>query len=121
MLHSILPHITDGSSIGTLPSSLKAMVVAGIFNSKKCPVLWIVSDTDEMYRTVDDLNLFIDTGDVCGFIPYDVRPYEEDSPSKEVVSKRISVLHGLLKGRPLVVVAPIDAITSSTIGKQDFI
>lgn len=120
MLHNILPHITDGSSIGTLPSSLKAMVVAGIFNSKKCPILWIVSDIDEMYRTVDDLNLFIDTGDVCEFIPYDVRPYEDDSPSREVVSQRISVLYRLLKGHPLVVVAPIDAIASSTIGVQDF-
>lgn len=120
MLHSILSYIRHGISIGTLPPSLRAMAVAGVFNSKKCSILWIVQDIDEMYRTLDDLSLFVDAKDVCGFIPYDIRPYQDDSPSKGVLSQRISVLYRLLQKEPLVVVAPIDAIAVSTTGRQDF-
>ncbi len=46
------------------------------------------------------------------------RPYQGDSPSKEVIAARIEVLVRLIDGGPYIVIAPVDAVLPYTLPKQ---
>ena len=106
-------------SIGFYPPALRALTAACVLHGSCTPVLWIVQDSDEMYQAQEDLLCFLRPDQVEIFPPYDVRPYQDDSPSREIMARRISTLHRLLGGVPCVVVAPLQATVSFTIGKAD--
>ncbi|MEN6447327.1 MAG: transcription-repair coupling factor [Syntrophaceae bacterium] len=106
-------------SIGFYPPALRALTAACVLHGSRTPVLWIVQDTDEMYQAQEDLLCFLRPDQVEIFPPYDVRPYQDDSPSREIMARRISTLHRLLTAVPCVVVAPLQATVSFTIGRAD--
>ncbi len=108
-------------SVGFYPASLRALVAASTWRHDKKPVLWIVKDTDEMYRAEEDLLSFLKPEHVKIFPPYDVRPYQDDSPSKEIMARRISTLHALLTKSAAIVIAPLTAIVGFTMGKIDLL
>jgi len=120
MAFSIKESLSGVQSIGLYPPSLRALAAAAILARKKVPVLWIVEDTDEMYQAQEDLLCFLRPGQVEIFPPYDVRPYQDDSPSREIMARRIRTLSLILKKEPVVVVAPLQATLGFTIGKEDF-
>jgi len=105
----------DGLSLGALPPSLQALLIAEEFQRCGRTVLWLVRDTDAMYRAAEDLACFIDPSAVCCFHPLDVRPYQGDSPSREIVSARIAALRSLLERRAIIVVAPCEAVLPFTV------
>ena len=121
MENRLLERLSCLSSVGFYPLSLQALVAASIWRHDKKPVLWIVKDTDEMYRAEEDLLCFLKPEHVKIFPPYDVRPYQDDSPSKEIMACRIATLHSLLTGAAALVVAPLSAILGFTMGKEDLL
>ncbi len=109
--HTIGGHLAATPAVGPLPEPLKALVLASVFRQERRTLLWVVEGTDEMYQAQEHLGAFLDPGDVVAYPPPDVRPYQDDSPSKEIAARRIGVLARLLTGRPAVVVAPFEALT----------
>ncbi len=105
----------DLESIGVLPRSMQAMLAAGLLRQHKKSMLWLVENSVEMYALMDDLRCFLTDDEVCAFLPYDCRPYQDDSPSREVAGSRIKVLCRLSQGEPVLVVAPLDAVMTHTI------
>ena len=114
MENRLLQRLSSVGSVGFYPASLQALVAASIWRHDKKPVLWIAKDTDEMYRAEEDLLCFLKPEHVKIFPPYDVRPYQDDSPSKEIMARRITTLHALLTGTAAIVIAPLQAILGFT-------
>ncbi len=98
---------------------LKALIVASAFLKRRRTVLWIVENTDEMYQAQEDLACFLDESSIHSFFPADIRPYQDDSPSREIVAHRISILYRLMEGSPMVVIAPFSAVMPRVISKGD--
>ncbi len=107
-------------SMGDMPLSLRAMLVGHAFLTFFRSLLWIVESEEEMYATVDALHCFVEKHSVYEYPTPDFRPYQDVSPSKEVVAKRVSVLERLLEGIPTIIVAPGDATLLHTIPPDDF-
>ena len=112
--------LKNGTSIGTLPPAVRAILVAEAFLSGKKTVIWLVENADEMFKSAEDLSCFIGEEPIQCFYPPDVRPYQGDSPSKEVTARRMAVLRRLIAERPQIVIAPLEAILPYTIARQDF-
>ncbi|HVN70641.1 MAG TPA: CarD family transcriptional regulator, partial [Desulfomonilia bacterium] len=119
MVGNLIQTLASTGSVGFYPPSLQALAASSKLLVHKAPVLWIVKGTDDMYRAQEDLLCFLRPEQVRIFPPYDVRPYQDDSPSKEIMASRITTLHALLAGPPCVVIAPLMAIVSFTIGRGD--
>lgn len=111
--------LAQARCIGPLPPTLQAFVIAAIVKDAAKTVLWLVESTDEMYQAQENLSAFLEASRVNVYPPLDVRPYQDDSPSKEIVAKRISVLSMLLSNRPGVVIAPFEAITLPVIPTEE--
>ena len=109
-MDSIQTQLSRVRSIGALPLSLQALVVACVFRQGQKSVLWIVENTEEMYQIQENLSVFLDEDLIRIYQNLDVRPYQDDSPSREVSARRISLLFSLLSGSPGVFVAPLDAL-----------
>ncbi len=116
---SIQKSLAQARCIGPLPPALQALVVASAVKDAARPVLWLVESTDEMYQAQDNLSAFLDASWINVYPPLDVRPYQDDSPSKEIVAKRISVLSRLLLKHPCVVIAPIEAAVWPVMPKEE--
>jgi transcription-repair coupling factor (superfamily II helicase) len=96
--------------MGALPLSLQALVIASAFGRGRKNILWIVENNEEMYQVQENLAAFLDEPLVRTYQNLDVRPYQDDSPSREVAARRISMLHSLLSGSPGVFIAPFDSV-----------
>ncbi len=110
--------LKPGISIGTYPPSLQAMLIAEAFLEGKKNILWLVENDEDMYRTKADLVCFIPENKVLCFLAPDVRPYQGDSPSKEVIAARIEVLVRLIDNGPYIVIAPLEAVMPYTVPKS---
>ncbi|HNU74727.1 MAG TPA: hypothetical protein PKM95_07760, partial [Deltaproteobacteria bacterium] len=109
-MDSIQTQLSRVRSIGALPLSLQALVVACVFRQGQKSVLWIAENTEEMYQIQENLSVFLDEDLIRIYQNLDVRPYQDDSPSREVSARRISLLFSLLSGSPGVFVAPFDSL-----------
>lgn len=116
---NILNTLASVQSVGFLPASLQALVAACTVMRDRNTLLWITEGTDAMYTAEEDLLCFLRPDSIRLFPPYDVRPYQDDSPSKEIMAQRIATLHAVLGGGPLVVVAPIQAVLGYTMSRSD--
>ncbi|MGC9323277.1 MAG: transcription-repair coupling factor [Desulfomonilia bacterium] len=116
---TLLDRLSTSRSIGMYPASLKSLVVAARFISEARTILWIVEDADEMYQTQQDLTEFLGQEPVCVFPCLDVRPYQDDSPSKEIMARRIETLFRLSTRTPCIVIAPVQALLPFTIVPDD--
>src|SRR5208337_3093802 len=121
MENKILQALVSVDSAGFYPASLQALIAASIFRREKKPVLWIVKSADDMYKAEEDVLCFLKPEHVRIFPPYDVRPYQDDSPSKEIMASRITALYALLTGPASVVITPLQAVLGFTMGKGDLI
>jgi len=116
---SLVESLGSIDAVGFLPPSLQALVVACTLRARRASVLWVTEDTESMERAEDDLLCFLEKGEVHVFPPYDVRPYQDDSPSKEILALRIDALRALAGRAPAVVVAPVSALACHTIAPAD--
>ncbi|HQI82734.1 MAG TPA: CarD family transcriptional regulator, partial [Deltaproteobacteria bacterium] len=119
MGRSILDYLSCTPAVGFVPASLQALVAACILRKTGRPVLWVVESVEAMEQAEDDLATFLGTERVMPFPPYDVRPYQDDSPSREVMARRISTLYGLLCQKAAVVVVPVQALCCYTLPAGD--
>jgi transcription-repair coupling factor (superfamily II helicase) len=119
MENRIQDALSQARSIGFYPPALRALTAAVMLRTSKAPILWIVGNTEEMYQAQEDLLCFLRSDQVEIFPAYDVRPYQDDSPSREILARRITTLHLLLRKTPAVVVVPLQAVLGFTLGKDD--
>jgi transcription-repair coupling factor (superfamily II helicase) len=119
MVRNLLDSLSCAQAVGFVPASLQALVAACILRKTGRPVLWVVENVDAMEQAEDDLVTFLGTERVMPFPPYDVRPYQDDSPSREVMARRIATLHGLLSSVAAVVVVPVQALCAYTLPASD--
>ena len=119
MDENLMERLSSIHSAGIYPPALQALVAASIIRNSKKTVLWMVRSTDEMYRAQEDLLCFLKPSQVRLFPPHDVRPYQDDSPSKEIMANRIATLYDLVSGAACVVVTSLQAVLGYTLCKQD--
>ncbi|HPC47955.1 MAG TPA: hypothetical protein PLW83_07900, partial [Deltaproteobacteria bacterium] len=108
-------------AVGFLPASLQALAAASMLRRRRRAVLWVVEDTEAMERAEDDLLCFLGPDEIRLFPPYDVRPYQDDSPSREILAARISALDALARTLPAVVVTPVNALMGYTMTRDDLL
>ena len=116
----ITGYVKKNVSLGDMPISLRAMLLGYAFLDTGRTLLWVVDNEEEMYAAMDSLYCFVGRDVVQEYPSLDFRPYQDVSPSKEVVAKRIAVLERLVKHEATLIVSPVDALLPHTIPPEDF-
>lgn len=98
-----------------LAGSLRAFFVAHMNAAMALPKLVVVPDEDRAERFRDDLSALLGTDRVWYFPAWHVSPYEDRSPSAEIVGWRIEALEHLLYRDEGVVITTSRALLGLTI------
>ncbi|MBO8137023.1 MAG: transcription-repair coupling factor [Desulfotomaculum sp.] len=93
-----------------LAGSQRALMMAGIISARTGPSLVIAPGENEASILVDDLQALMPDREVVTFPVWQAMPLEVFSHSNDVIVQRLRVLNELVKGKPLVVVAPAEAV-----------
>lgn len=98
-----------------ISDSQKAFFISALGEKAGSQVLVVTSDSLEAKRLSEDLTFFLGPERVAPFPASTVLPYETAARSLEAIAQRLAVMEGLVRGKPLVVVAPIQALFSKMV------
>ncbi|MGD2168330.1 MAG: CarD family transcriptional regulator, partial [Gammaproteobacteria bacterium] len=76
----------------------------------RAPALIMTANAGEADNLEHELRFFGTDVLTARFPDYETLPYEPNSPPPDLLSERLSILHGLANGEPLTVIATCDAI-----------
>lgn len=119
MARKLIDALGSLPAVGFLPASLQALAATCMFLRGNRTLLWIVDSVEAMEQAEEDLLCYLEPHRVKTFPPYDVRPYQDDSPSREIMGLRISTLHSLSSSVPSIIVSPLHATVGYTIPRKD--
>jgi transcription-repair coupling factor (superfamily II helicase) len=94
-----------------LSGSQIALLLGGIMEVTRLPLVAITPGLEEARRLVQDMCLFLADGEVGYLPPYEILPYEVYAKSADLAQQRISVLEGVLSGRVKFLALPAAALT----------
>ncbi|MDI3481210.1 MAG: hypothetical protein PWQ97_865 [Tepidanaerobacteraceae bacterium] len=95
--------------------SQRAFLIASLKNRIKSQILVITSDSLEARKLVEDLSFFLKPEEIALYPASSVIPYEMAARSLESTAQRLKVMEMLLAGRPVVVVAPVQALLNKLV------
>ena len=100
--------------VSGLAGSSRSLLLAHAHRKRGGATLVIVEDTATAEEMFEDVSSLLDPADVALFPPWEVLPYDQVSPPGDLSGRRLDALHGLLKNRPLFVVATVRAVMQRT-------
>lgn len=95
--------------------SQRAYLIAALKRQAAPQILVVTADSLEAKKLVDDLSFFLSPQEVAIFPASSVLPYETAARSLEFTAQRLYVMESLLLKKPIVVVAPIQALLSKIV------
>jgi transcription-repair coupling factor (superfamily II helicase) len=87
------------------PPPLRTFVTTALFNKTSRSLMVIVPTREDGERFARDLGFYSGKDAAIFFPPWEVLPFEEQSPHPEIVAERIEVLYRLSTASPTIVVA----------------
>jgi transcription-repair coupling factor (superfamily II helicase) len=111
---------TQQISIGGLWGSSKAYLIALARQQYSQPCVVVTPSQKRAEEMYEDLMFFcrqLSDSEVYLFSQWDITPYEQASPHREIVSERLTVLDKLLNNENIIVVAPVEAVMHRTLPK----
>ncbi len=100
--------------VSGLAGSSRSLLLAHAHRKRGGATLVIVEDTATAEEMFEDVSSLLDPADVALFPPWEVLPYDQVSPPADLSGRRLDALHGLMKNRPLFVVATVRAVMQRT-------
>ncbi|OPZ60169.1 MAG: Transcription-repair-coupling factor [Deltaproteobacteria bacterium ADurb.Bin510] len=119
MLEQLASSYQNAPRLSGLPSSLQALLLAAANLRSNQPVLWLVEDQAAVEKALNDLACYVSPERFVAFPAPDVRPYQDDSCSREVAAQRLSVLSRLVKRENLIVVTTPAAVMPVTLPRAE--
>lgn len=101
-----------------ISDSQRAYLIAALKKQSAPQVLVVTADSLEAKKLADDLSYFLGPQEVAFFPASSVLPYETAARSLEFTAQRLSVMESLLLKKPIVVVAPIQALLSKLVAPK---
>ena len=112
-------------AFGGLWGSSKAYMAALIRRQVAAPILLVAPSQKRAEELFEDLQFF----QRIGLLPYapeqihlysqwNVAPYEHESPHREIVSERLTVLDKLTERQNILIVAPVEAVMHKTLPRD---
>jgi len=101
----------DQVDICGLQGSAKAFIASLFFKNTKKTILFTTPSWGDALGAFRDLSFFLGTEDVHLFPPWEIIPPDDTfSRQTEIATGRAGTLSSILSGRPVVVVAPLNAL-----------
>lgn len=101
-----------------ISDSQRAYLIAALKKQAAPQVLVVTADSLEAKKLADDLSFFLSPQEVAVFPASTVLPYETAARSLEFTAQRLRVMEDLLLKKPIVVVAPIQALLSKVVAPE---
>ncbi|MCP4684580.1 MAG: transcription-repair coupling factor [bacterium] len=98
-----------------LAGSSESLVIRGLAEELRRPILVVTQLPDEANDLYDDLRFLMGRDRVGHYPSRQILPYDFRAPVGEILGKRISTLAGMLAGTTEVVVCPVRALLEPTI------
>ena len=113
------------TAIGGLWGSSKAYLAALLRRQVAAPCLLITPSQKRAEELFEDLRFFQRVGllpvapeQIHLYSQWNVAPYEHESPHREIVSERLTVLDKLTERQNLLIVAPVEAVMHKTLPRK---
>lgn len=103
-----------------LSGSGKALLMAALKNYQNKPVLIITPGESESRALIDDLTSLIKEKEVFHFPIYQLLPYQILASGREALVSRLKILTALVKNKPLLIVASVEALLRRLSPKEIF-
>lgn len=103
-----------------LVAPARAWLCSELFRKHK-HLLLVAKDAAAAESLLSDLNTFLSPGSVLNFPAWDSLPLEQVSPSLDISAQRLSVMIELLRARPSVIVASIQALMQKVLPKKELL
>ncbi|KFI36415.1 transcription-repair coupling factor [Peptococcaceae bacterium SCADC1_2_3] len=107
--HGLKQHLKAQFVYG-LSGSLRCAVGAGLMSAIQGPVLVIVPNEDEAGVFVNDLNYLLSGIPVYEYPAWPLLPLPVLAQGREIITQRLKVLEMLVQSKPVVVIAPAQAL-----------
>ncbi|MGB4630400.1 MAG: transcription-repair coupling factor [Tepidanaerobacteraceae bacterium] len=98
--------------------SQRAYLIAALKRQAAQQLLVVTADSLEAKKLSEDLSFFLGPGEVAVFPASSVLPYETAARSLEFTAQRLQVMESLLLKKPMVVVAPLQALLSKIVAPE---
>ncbi|MEE9591796.1 MAG: transcription-repair coupling factor [Thermodesulfobacteriota bacterium] len=102
------------------PPPLRTFVIAALFNKTPRSLMVIVQTREDGERFARDLGFYNCKDSAILFPPWEVLPFEEQSPHPEIVAERMEVLYRLSTADPTIVIATPRSIMQRVIPREVF-
>ena len=123
--------------LNTLREGSRSIAIGGLWGSSRAyllslfrqhcdsPYLVVTASQKQAEELYEDLKFFFHTAtphhherEVLLYSQWDIGPYEEASPHREIVAERLSILDKLLNHETIIVVAPVTAVMHRTLSRN---
>ena len=101
-----------------ISDSQRAYIIAALKQQGTPQILVVTADSLDAKKLADDLSFFLSPEEVAVFPTSTVLPYETAARSLEFTAQRLKVMESLLLKKPIVVVAPIQALFSKIVAPE---
>ena len=98
--------------------SQRAYLIAALKSRVIPQILVVTADSLEAKKLTEDLSFFLSPDEVAIFPASSVLPYETAARSLEFTAQRLKVVESLLLKKPIVVVAPIQALLTKVVAPE---
>ncbi|HMO60311.1 MAG TPA: transcription-repair coupling factor, partial [Roseiflexaceae bacterium] len=107
--------------IAPVIGAARTPLVAALAQLHSAPMLYVVHTSEAAFRAAEDLAVWLGAERVVLFPAADALPYEHMSPAADLVVGRLGVLRQLVDAAqsPMVIVAPVKALTQPTFSRAD--
>lgn len=117
----VLQGLTGGSKNTFVYTLFKELLNKSTKNNYPTKILYICGTTKESEEAYLDIKtLSKDNTCICYFPDWEIIEYEHISPFPDIIHQRITVLHKLLVGEPILVVTSIKALMRNLVPKEIF-
>lgn len=104
-----LEHASGNVQLVGLTTAAKGFFIAGLLREMNRPIVFITYSSEQSDRISDDLALYgLSESELFILPPSDALIYEEGAPDFRVIGQRLAAMDALQRGKPAVVVAPVN-------------
>ena len=104
--------------LNSLATSSAAFWITYQFKNRKSPILIIVETYDDTEQVKEELEFFTGKGQVDRFPHWDILPYDQLSPEKEVIAERLGTLSKIATGKSKFIVTTPNALMQKLMPPQ---
>ena len=110
--------MNNNTSLGSVFKGAEPFIISEYYHKSEESILYVAKDDREIYEIYDKIKWLLPESEILIYRSWDLIPYDNVSPSKEIQSERIKTLYSLENKNKKLIITSVNAIIQKTIDKN---